>query len=77
MGAGPLVIQTREVSFSEYLDGLRFATAVFLLLDCRGLFTTSRLLNALELASFREVFEQFATWLDGLAISVDGAPVSS
>ncbi len=63
-GAGEIVIGTREVSFPEYLDGLRFAFAEFVLHDCRGLYATMQILNALGVARFRDVLDAFGAWMD-------------
>ena len=63
-GGGEIVVSTNEVSFPEYLDGLRFALAVYLLHDCRGLYATLQLLNTLGVARFRDVVDAFGAWMD-------------
>jgi hypothetical protein len=62
-GGGEMVIQTREVSYREYVDGLLFATALYLLHDCRGLYLTTRLLHTLGLARLRDVVDEFVRWM--------------
>ncbi|MEM9385251.1 MAG: radical SAM protein [Pseudomonadota bacterium] len=64
-GGGEIVVQTREVSYADYLRGLQFATAIFLLHDCRGLYVTMQLLHHLGLATFREVADAFVEWMEG------------
>jgi hypothetical protein len=64
-GGGEIVVGTREVSFPEYLDGLRFTLATYLLHDCRGLYGTLQLLNELGIARFRDVLDAFGVWMDG------------
>jgi hypothetical protein len=71
-GSGRIVVQTREVSFPDYLEGLQFSLAVYLLHDCRGLYATMQLLNALGLARFRDVLDDFARWMNERA----GGPVA-
>jgi radical SAM superfamily enzyme YgiQ (UPF0313 family) len=58
-----VVIQTREVGHREYIEGLKFATGVFLLHDCRGLYLSMQLLGALGLRPLREVVDAFWRWL--------------
>jgi hypothetical protein len=60
---GEMVIQTNEVSYREYIDGLLFASALYLLHDCRGLYLTTRLLHTLGLTRLRDVVDEFAGWL--------------
>ena len=61
---GEIVVRTAHVSFTDYLAGLRFALAVFVLHDCRGLPTTLQLLDRLGVASFRETLRAFADFMD-------------
>jgi hypothetical protein len=58
-----IVIQTREVGYADYIEGLRFATSLFLLHDCRGLYLTLQLLGALGAARFRDVLDAFAAFI--------------
>ena len=64
-GGGEIVIQTKEVSYAQYVEGLLFASAVFLLYDCRGLYATMQVLRHYGIASFRDVCEAFAAWMNG------------
>ncbi|MEO0975431.1 MAG: hypothetical protein AAFX85_20260, partial [Pseudomonadota bacterium] len=63
-GAGEIVVQTREVSYDDYIQGLLFTQAVFLLHDCRGLYVTMQLLSQLGVARVRDVAEAFVTWME-------------
>jgi hypothetical protein len=67
-----IVIQTREVGYRDYIEGLRFATSLYLLHDCRGLYLTMQLLRALGIASFRETVDAFAGWIQ----NAPGGPVA-
>ena len=58
-----IVIQTREVGYDEYTKGLVFATGLYLLHDCRGLYMTMQLLHALRWARFQDVIDAFVTWM--------------
>lgn len=60
---GRIVVATREVPFEDYLEGLRFALALHLLHDCRGLFGTLALLDALGIERSRDALDAFARWL--------------
>jgi radical SAM superfamily enzyme YgiQ (UPF0313 family) len=62
--SGRIVIQTRDVSFRDYRNGLSYTTAVNMLQDCRGLYVTMHLLRALGIASHRDVFDAFQSWMD-------------
>lgn len=68
-GGAEIVIQTKDVTFDQYVDGLRFYNSVNLLHDCRGLYLTVHLLHRLKLASFREVFDRFTTWMQAQSSS--------
>jgi len=57
---GRIVVRTNEVGFDDYLSGLEFATSLFLLHDCRGLYVTMHVLRALGIASHREVIRGFS-----------------
>jgi radical SAM superfamily enzyme YgiQ (UPF0313 family) len=61
--SGRIVIQTRDVSFKDFRDGLDYTNAVNLLHDCRGLYVTMHVLRALGIANHREVFDAFLTWM--------------
>ncbi len=63
-GAGRLVVETREAPFSDYLEGLQFSLALYMLHDCRGLYATLQLLDALRIARFRDALEAFAHWMN-------------
>lgn len=63
-GDARIVVQTREVPFEDYLAGLRFSLATYLLHGCRGLYATLQLLDALGIARQRDVLEAFARWMD-------------
>ena len=58
-----IVVQTNEVSFDDYMAGLRFSLAVYLLHNCRGLYGTLQVLNALGVARFQDVLAEFARWM--------------
>jgi radical SAM superfamily enzyme YgiQ (UPF0313 family) len=62
---GEMVIQTHDVSYSDYVKGLLFSTALYLLHDCRGLYLTMQLLHALRVARVRTVVDEFVDWLRG------------
>ncbi|MBI1381254.1 MAG: radical SAM protein [Planctomycetaceae bacterium] len=62
-GGGQLVVRTKEVDFEEYLAGLRFILAVFLLHDCRGLYTTMQVLHATGVARHRDVLSRFVDYM--------------
>lgn len=64
IGGGIVVIKTREVSFEDYINGLLFSMAVYLLHNCRGLYTTTIILNALGIASFQQVFNDFVEMMN-------------
>jgi radical SAM superfamily enzyme YgiQ (UPF0313 family) len=61
---GEIVVSTREVPFPDYIAGLRFAIALFLLNDCRGLYATLQLLDRLGDARFRDEVDHFSRWMD-------------
>src|SRR5262249_8994034 len=58
-----MVIQTNQVSYHEYIKGLLFSTGLYLLHDCRGLYMTIQLLHALRMARFRDIVDEFITWM--------------
>jgi hypothetical protein len=60
------VIQTAEVSFREWVDGLMYTNAVQLLHGCRGLYVTCELLDLLGIVTRQTVFERFQCWMDNL-----------
>ncbi len=60
---GRIVVQTNDVPFGDYVEGLRFWLSVHLLHDCRGLYATTQLLDALGVARFRDVFDAFGRWV--------------
>ena len=60
------VIQTAEVSFAEWVDGLMFTNAVQLLHGCRALHHTCAIVHGLGIASRTEIFERFRSWMDDL-----------
>jgi len=60
---GEMVIQTRDVAYGEYIEGLLFSTALYLLHDCRGLYLTMQLMHALGLARVRDVLDAFVDWM--------------
>jgi hypothetical protein len=64
VGNSEIVIRTNEVSYEDCIRGLLFTMAVYLLYNCRGLYTTSILLNALGVATFRKVFESFVATME-------------
>jgi radical SAM superfamily enzyme YgiQ (UPF0313 family) len=60
-----LVIQTNEVSFEECLQGLLFTLSNYLLYNCRGLYASSLVMNALGLTTFRNLFDEFVAFMNG------------
>ncbi len=70
VSGGQVVIQTREVSFDQYVDGLLYAMAVYLLHNCRGLYTTLSVLAALGVARPRSVFDAFVDFMNAGADAV-------
>ena len=58
-----MVVQTNEVSYNEYTNGLLFSTGLYLLHDCRGLYLTMLLLHALGLRGLRDVLDDFVIWM--------------
>lgn len=63
VGGGRIAIQTRDVSFEEWVDGMVYANSVMLLYDCRGLYHTAGILNSLGLESYRDLFDRFVAWM--------------
>lgn len=60
------VIQTAQVSFAEWVDGLMFANAVQLLHGCRALHHTCAIVDGLGNASRTEIYDRFRSWMDDL-----------
>lgn len=71
---GQVVIQTAEVSFDEYVQGLLFAMAVYLLHNCRGFYATLLVLRHLEVAPPREVFDRFVAFMGTRCAGLDERP---
>ena len=67
-----IVIQTREVPFAAYLEGLAFATSLYLLHDCRGLFVTMQLAARVAGLRVRDAVDAFVRFLDRAA---GGGPI--
>ncbi|MEO0975109.1 MAG: radical SAM protein, partial [Pseudomonadota bacterium] len=67
VSGGQVVIQTNEVSFNEYVDGLLYAMSVYLLHNCRGLYATLSVLASLDAVRPRTVFERFQTFMNEAA----------
>jgi radical SAM superfamily enzyme YgiQ (UPF0313 family) len=63
VGGPPFVIQTSEVPYKDYVEGLLFTASLLSLYTFRGLFGTMHLLHGLEVASYREVLSAFASWM--------------
>lgn len=61
---GRIVVRTAEVSFEDYLEGLRFSLATQLLHNCRGLYATLAVLDALGVARTRDALAAFAGWME-------------
>lgn len=66
-GGGQLVVRTKDVDFEQYLAGLRFMLAVFLLHDCRGLYTTMQVLHTTGVARHRDVLSRFVQYMETAA----------
>jgi hypothetical protein len=62
-GAARMVIATREVSYNEYIQGLEYAAALFLLFNCRGLSMTLNALDQLGIVSYRDALDAFVGWM--------------
>ena len=62
-GSAKAVIQTKEVRYDDYVHGILFATALYILHDLRGLYLTMQVLNALEVARFRDVLDAYSSWM--------------
>ncbi len=62
-----VVIQTKEVGHKDWIAGMVFANSVMLLYDCRGLYHTGRIVNALEIESYRDMFDRFVAWMQTAA----------
>ncbi|MEA2897874.1 MAG: hypothetical protein QOJ84_3489 [Bradyrhizobium sp.] len=58
------VIQTSEVSFEQWVEGLMYTNAVQLLHGCRGLYHTCALVEGLGKAPRQVIFERFQQWMD-------------
>jgi hypothetical protein len=58
------VIQTSDVSFDEWVEGMMYANGVQLLHGCRALYHTCAVVDGLGLASRLEIFERFKAWMD-------------
>ncbi|MEM9385250.1 MAG: radical SAM protein [Pseudomonadota bacterium] len=69
---GQVVIQTAEVTFDEYVHGLLFAMAVYLLHNCRGMFATLLVLRHLGVAKPRKVFDDFVAFMDARCAALEG-----
>jgi len=58
------VIQTADVSFEDWVEGLMYTNAVQLLHGCRGLYNTCAVVDGLGVATYKEIFERFQAWMD-------------
>jgi radical SAM superfamily enzyme YgiQ (UPF0313 family) len=63
-GTTKTVIQTEEVSFSEWIEGLMYTNAAQLLHGARALYHTNAIVDGLGIASRREIFERFLAFMD-------------
>lgn len=58
------VIQTRDVSFSDWVEGLLYTNAVHILHGCRALYHTCTLAEGLGVATRGDIFARFQAWMD-------------
>jgi len=58
------VIQTKDVSFGDWVEGLMYTNAVQLLYGCRAMYNTCIVAQELGLATHQEIFERFQAWMD-------------
>jgi radical SAM superfamily enzyme YgiQ (UPF0313 family) len=63
-GSSRTVIQTSDVSFDQWVEGLMFTNSAQILHGCRGLYHTAAIVEALGLADRQEIFERFRIWMD-------------
>ena len=63
-GSSKTVIQTNDVSFDQWVEGLMYANAAQLLHGCRGLYHTGAIAEGLGLATRLEIFERFQEEMD-------------
>lgn len=58
------VIQTKEVTFADWVEGLMYTNAVQLLYGCRAMYNTCNVVAALGITTHQEIFERFQAWMD-------------
>lgn len=58
------VIQTREVSFADWIEGLLYTNAVQILHGCRALYHTCTMAEGLGVATREAIFARFHSWMD-------------
>ncbi|MFY9822102.1 MAG: radical SAM protein [Thermoanaerobaculia bacterium] len=63
-GSSRTVIQTADVSFEEWVEGLMYTNSAQILHGCRGLYHAAAIIEALGVASRQEIFERFRAWMD-------------
>lgn len=63
-GTTKTVIQTNQVSFGEWVEGLMYTNAAQLLHGARALYHTGGIVDGLGIASRREIFERFVVFMD-------------
>ena len=63
-GTTKTVIQTKQVSFADWVEGLMYTNAAQLLHGARSLYHTNAILDGLGIASRREIFERFVAFMD-------------
>ena len=69
VGGGRVAIQTKDVSFEQWIAGMIFTNSVMLLYDCRGLFHTSGILSSLGIESYRGIFDRFIGSMETASIN--------
>jgi hypothetical protein len=63
-GSSRTVIQTSDVPFDEWVEGLLFTNSAQILHGCRGLYHTAAIVEGLGMASRQEIFDRFRVWMD-------------
>jgi radical SAM superfamily enzyme YgiQ (UPF0313 family) len=63
-GTTKTVIQTHDVSFEQWVEGMMYTNAAQLLHGCRALYHTAAVVDGLGLATRQQIFERFQKWMD-------------
>ncbi len=65
-GTSMAVIQTKEASYGDWIEGLVYTSAFQMLYGCRGLYHTLAIVEGLGITTMVEVLERWSKWMDGL-----------